>query len=66
MQFNFNILFPILRTIQNHNNSYAFYIDGIYYTYRQLAERISAIRGVIRRTEKNEQIWDLAMHHFAM
>ena len=54
------VLKPLCDSIFSYKN--AFYIDGTYYTYRQFAERISAIRGVIRAAEKNEQIWGLALH----
>ncbi|MCR5050553.1 MAG: amino acid adenylation domain-containing protein [Paludibacteraceae bacterium] len=60
--FEKNILTPIRECIVRYAERNAFYIDGTYYTYRQLAERISAIRGVIRCAEKNEQIWGLALH----
>ena len=56
------ILSPLCESIERYPERNAFYIDGIYYTYRQLAERISAIRDVIRAAEKNEQIWGLALH----
>ena len=54
------VLKPLCDSIFSYKN--AFYIDCTYYTYRQFAERISAIRGVIRAAEKNEQIWGLALH----
>ena len=56
------ILTSLSESITRYPERNAFYIDGTYYTYAQLAERISAIRGVIRKTEKNEQIWGLALH----
>ena len=56
------ILNSILKSIKDHKSHNAFYIDGAYYTYRQFAERISAIRTVIRAAEKNEQIWGLALY----
>ena len=56
------ILSPIIQSIKHYTDRNAFYIDGTYYTYGQFAERISAIRGVIRIAEKNEQIWGLALH----
>ena len=62
MDFELRVLKPVLHAITAHANRNAFYIDGTYYTYRQFAERISAIRGVIRDAEKKEQIWGLALH----
>ena len=56
------ILQPVYDSIHNYAGRNAFYIDGTYYTYRQFAERISAIRGVIRSAEQNEKIWGLALH----
>lgn len=54
-----NILAPVCNSIHNFPNQNAFFIDGTYYTYAHFAERISAIRGVIRSAEKDEQIWGL-------
>ena len=62
MDFELRVLKPVLHAITAHANRNAFYIDGTYYTYRQFAERISAIRSVIRAAEKNEKIWGLALH----
>ena len=62
MNFLNEILEPALDSIWKYSDRYAFYIDGMYYTYRQFAERISAIRGVIRAAEKDEKIWGLALH----
>lgn len=61
MQFINQILHSISESIKLYSQHNAFYIDGQYYTYRQLAERISAIRGIIRATEVDEQIWGLAI-----
>lgn len=61
MQFINQILCPVRESIANYNDRNAFYIDGQYYTYRQLAERVSAIRGIIRAAEMDEQIWGLAI-----
>ena len=60
--FNRKILPPLRESIVRFPNCNAFYIDGTYYSYRQFAERVSPIRGVIRAAEKNEQIWGLALH----
>ena len=62
MNFFENILTPVRNSIANYPDRNAFYIDGTYYTYRQFAERVSAIRGVIRAAEKSEQIWGLALY----
>ena len=56
------ILTPVCNALWNCCERNAFYINGVYYTYTQFAERISAIRSVIRAAEKNEQIWGLALH----
>ena len=60
--FKSQILNPVREAIENHADRNAFFIDGTYYTYRQFAERVSAIRNVIRAAEKNEQIWGLSLH----
>ena len=62
INFNLQILNPIRNSIKEFSDCNAFYIDGTYYTYLQFAERISAIRGEIRKAEKDEQIWGLALH----
>ena len=56
------ILKPVRESIAQFADRNAFYIAGSYYTYRQFAERVSAIRGEIRLAEKNEQIWGLSLH----
>lgn len=60
--FETNTIHPLHNTLLRFSEQNAFYIDGTYYTYRQFAERISAIRGVIRMAEKDEKIWGLALH----
>ena len=60
--FDSNILKPFRNSVAKYADRNAFYIDGTYYTYRQFAECVSAIRGVIRAAEKDEQIWGLALH----
>lgn len=60
--FKENILNPLLCSICKQQNRPAFYIDGQFYTYHQLAERISSIRFVIQTATKEEQIWALAIH----
>ncbi len=62
MQFQSKILDPTSRIINEQSWSNAFYIDGIYYTYFQFAERISAIRNVVHNWPKTEQIVALAIH----
>ena len=62
MIFEQNILKPFRESIAKYGERNAFYIDGTYYTYRDFAERVSAIRGVVRSAEKNEQIWGLSLH----
>ena len=54
------ILRPLCDFLSSYKN--AFYINGSYYTYPQFAQRISAIRGAIRKAAKDEQIWGLALH----
>ena len=62
MIFKHEILTPVRNSIANYPDRNAFYIGGTYYTYRQFAERVSAIRGEIRKATKNEQIWGLSLH----
>lgn len=62
MIFEQNILNPLRSSIAQYSDRNAFFIDGSYYTYRQFAERVSAIRSVIRAAEKDEQIWGLSLH----
>jgi len=70
MRFNEEILVPVSESICKFADRNAFYINGVYYTYRQFAERILAIRSAIRRLEdaslqvrgvRQEQIWGLAI-----
>lgn len=56
-----SILASIKDVIERNNQSNAFCINGAFYTYRQFAERISAIRSVIRAAKVDEQIWGLAI-----
>lgn len=60
--FEQHILTPVREAIAQYFTRNAFYIDGRYYTYEHFAERISAIRSVVRNAEKKEQIWGLALH----
>lgn len=52
---------PLREAICNYSNRPAFCIQDEAYTYRQFAERISAIRSLIRHAEVDEQIWGLAI-----
>lgn len=56
------ILTPVREAIAQYQNRPAFYINGVFYTYKQLSERISAIRTIIRSARRDEQIWGLALH----
>lgn len=56
-----NILTPVRESIRKYPERNAFYIQDEAYTYRQLAERISAIRGAVRTAAVDEQIWGLAI-----
>lgn len=48
MKFEQYILTPVREAIRNYAKCPAFFINGEYCTYTQFAERISAIRGVVR------------------
>lgn len=61
MSFDKEILQLVLESIRKYPNRNAFYIQDEAYTYRQFAERVSAIRGIIRAAEVNEQIWGLTI-----
>jgi len=70
MNFYTEILQPVSESIRKYPDCNVFYIQDEVYTYRQFAERISAIRAEIRRLEdaalqvrgeKAEQIWGLAI-----
>ena len=62
MNFYNEILNSVREAIRNNTVRNAFYIDGTFYTYELFAERVSAIRGEMRKAEKNEQIWGLTLH----
>lgn len=55
MSFYKEILQPIREAICNYPNRPAFFIQDKAYTYRQFAERVSAIRGVIRHADAENQ-----------
>lgn len=57
------ILEPLMESIVKYGERNAFCIKGVYYTYKQLSDRISVIRSVIRSADKQEQIWALAFHN---
>lgn len=59
--FYYQILQPVCKSIYLHKDRPAFYIQNKVYTYRQFAERISAIRSFIRNAKVDEQIWGLAI-----
>lgn len=60
--FEKEILLPICESIRKFPDKKAFYINDTFYTYRQLSERISASRSVIRAAEIDENIWALHLH----
>ena len=62
IDFKSQILTPLRYSIAQYPDRHAFYIEGTFYTYRQFAERVSAIRNVVRSAEKKEQIWGLSLH----
>ena len=62
IDFKSQILNPVMQSICDCNDQHAFYIDGKYYTYRQFAERISAIRSVVHNWQPNEKVVALAFH----
>lgn len=49
--FNEQVLAPFLLGIQSFGNRNAFYINGQFYTYRQLAESISKIRTALKKVD---------------
>ena len=61
MIFVSEILQLVRESIRNYPNRPAFYIQDEEYSYRQFAERISAIRGVVRVAAVDEPIWGLAI-----
>ena len=61
IKFNTAILQPIRESIRNYPNRPPFYIQDEAYSYQLLAERISAIRGVISHAAVDEPIWGLAI-----
>jgi len=60
--FSQEILNPVFEANRQYANQNAFFIDGSYYTYRQLAERVSAIRMEIRSWQSTEPVVALAFH----
>lgn len=61
MNFYKEILQLVRESIRNYPNRPAFYIQDEAYSYQLLAERISAIRGVVRVAAVDEPIWGLAI-----
>ena len=58
--FKKHILQPLVKHLSA--DTYAFFIDGKYYTYNQLSKRISAIRSSIIDLKSDEHIFGLAIH----
>ena len=56
------VLEQLKRSFEQYGDKDAFFIDGVYYTYRQFAECISAIRMAIRAWQSSEQVMALAIH----
>lgn len=61
-KFQQNILTLVCKVIRMHIHNNAFFINGIYYTYFQLNQRISAIREQIHDLHSDEQVFALAIH----
>lgn len=62
MKFENSILANVCTYIKSNASKPAFYISNEFYSYQQLGERISAIRGFIRNCRNEEQIWGLYLH----
>ena len=60
--FQLHILSPIRQSIEKCLDHNAFYIDSHYFTYRQFAERISAIRVAVHAWATSERLAALAIH----
>lgn len=60
--FKDNILNPFVRSLDNYSDRKAFCIANKFYTYRNLALRVSAIRRKIASTETDEPVFGLAFH----
>ncbi len=50
-----NLLVEIQKSIEEHRDMNAFYIEGTYHTYKDFAQVISDIRNVIRNTVANDE-----------
>lgn len=61
--FKSQILNEVREVLKSHATREAFYIDGTYYTYRQFAERVSAIGMAIHALLTDEQVFALAFHN---
>lgn len=61
-KFNQYILSPLRDAMRNQAERNAFFIQGKYYSYRQLAERISAIRSTIHDWQSEEKVVAIAIH----
>ena len=62
MIFEQNILKPVRNSVKEFADRNAFYIGGTYYTYRQFAERVSAIRCTIHDWQSEEKVVAIAIH----
>lgn len=60
--FNQQILRPIRHSFEAFPDRNAFCISGEFYSYRELACRVSAIRGMLQEHPKEEKIYPLAIH----
>lgn len=61
--FQQNILSPLRDAIDKFGKRKAFCINGIFYSYRLFAERVSAIRMAIHALQTNESVFALAFHN---
>lgn len=61
-KFYTQILEPFCETLKRFPSRNAFFIDGTYYTYKQFADRIAAIRSQIRAIHTEEKVFALAIH----
>lgn len=61
MGFREIILESIVSSFRKFPDRNALCISDVFYTYKQLSERVSAIRTVIRKASDNQQIWGVAI-----
>lgn len=62
ISFNNRILRPVTDSIDKYCSAPAFYINGIFYTYEQFADRISAIRVALECSPSANNLIALAIH----